>query len=462
MKNLWLLSEEKPRIRVVLEIVKKFCKDSNYNLTFNEVKIIPILKDKKFTFVYQVQGIKCNEVEDIFIRIVSGKSSFVDYLVFYQDDEPNQKSIPIYAIEETKTDDSESRNTGVYQRCTKFVFVDLYFPKIKKIMLYNLQIAQKIKPTKTNTFGTRMLSTIGVEILGKKLELDIEKPFSNIDELIQAKNSVGAPPKGNVPIVIKKYEDKITISGRLYKSGGLSHDPNIGALTVISYCLRKLGWEKDILVTSHGLSQSHVGRDNKFIKISNKLGIKLEGLSVPISEINKEYWHNETTSEKNATIFLHLIIDQYTQGKVIYENHGGCERGYLYDKSGKPIVVAKYQEGLKESYKSGNKKAIISLPDLTVFDIKRNYIIDIEGKKYSTRKKGIAELSGYDYIENNIMKPLYNPLGFIRTVVIFGSTNNAIQEDQISFMLNENGKIVVNDSATAIIKEAVDNLFSSQ
>ena len=30
---------------------------------------------------------------------------------------------PIYAIEETKTDDKESRNTGVYQRCSKFIFI---------------------------------------------------------------------------------------------------------------------------------------------------------------------------------------------------------------------------------------------------------------------------------------------------------------------------------------------------
>jgi len=49
-----------------------------------------------------------------------------------QIDEPDQNSKPLYAIEETKTDDSESRNTGVYQRSSKFVYVEFYYPGVKK------------------------------------------------------------------------------------------------------------------------------------------------------------------------------------------------------------------------------------------------------------------------------------------------------------------------------------------
>lgn len=74
----------------------------------------------------------------------------------------------MYAIEETKTDDKESRNTGVYQRASKFVFVENYYPNIKKIMLYQLKVEQKEKATATYIFGTKLLKTIGVEILGKK------------------------------------------------------------------------------------------------------------------------------------------------------------------------------------------------------------------------------------------------------------------------------------------------------
>lgn len=66
-------------------------------------------------------------------------------------------------------------------------------------------------------------------------------------------------------ILITKYDNKITISDRLFKSGSLSHDPNIGALSIISAVLRKLGWQKDIIITQHGLSQSHLKPKNKFI-----------------------------------------------------------------------------------------------------------------------------------------------------------------------------------------------------
>ena len=107
-----------------------------------------------------------------------------------------------------------------------------------------------------------MLLTLGVEILGKN-NLSWFKPFTSIDELISAKNSMRRPPAGNVPIVINKYEDRIEVSGRLSKpaeAGNIGHDPNIGALSLIGYCLRKLGWDKKIVITRHGVSQSYINR----------------------------------------------------------------------------------------------------------------------------------------------------------------------------------------------------------
>src|SRR5690606_12240331 len=138
-----------------------------------------------------------------------------------------------------KTDDKESRNTGVYQRCSKFVFIESYYPNTKKIMLYNLQIEQNEKPTETYIFGTKLLLTLGIEILGKKLDDNIFTPFKSIDEIIKLKDNMRKAPKGNVPILLTKSQNKIEISGRLFKSGRLSHDPNIGALSIISAVLRK-------------------------------------------------------------------------------------------------------------------------------------------------------------------------------------------------------------------------------
>jgi len=90
-----------------------------------------------------VVGFRCNKIERVFMKSVSGFSSFVDFLIFYQEKQPTQKDIPLYAIEETKTDDKESRNTGVYQRASKFVFLENYYPNVKKIMLYNLKLSKR-------------------------------------------------------------------------------------------------------------------------------------------------------------------------------------------------------------------------------------------------------------------------------------------------------------------------------
>lgn len=104
----------------------------------NPLRIIPLIKDEKFTFSYQILGIDSPNIGNVYVKTVSGSSSFVDFLVYFQEHEPVPADIPLYAIEETKTDDSESRNTGVYQRCTKFVYIDYFYTDVKKscFMIY--------------------------------------------------------------------------------------------------------------------------------------------------------------------------------------------------------------------------------------------------------------------------------------------------------------------------------------
>lgn len=462
MKNLWLLSEEKPRGGTIVEIIKNFCVDYNFDFEVKDIKINPIIKEDKFAFLYKVQGVRCSEIRNVYVVIASGQSSFVDYLLFFQDEKPDQKSIPQYAIEETKTGDTESRNTGVLQRCTKFVYVDFYYPKINKIMLYKIEIEEKEKLSPTGVFGAKMLATMGVKILGKVLNEEALSPFKTINELIDLKNTMKNPPKGNVPIKIKKRLLSLEISGRLIKNDRLDHDPNIGAMSGICYCLRKLGWCGRIIICSHGLSQKNVGLNNKFIKICNQIKIHISGLRIPKVKLDKEYWNFDSTKEKNVTIFLHTVIESYTNGVSIYENHGGSKRGYFYDENDKPISVPKYREGLKNSYKKGNKKAILSLPDLVILDKDRNVLVVMEGKVFAARSKGISELKNYKHIENEIFKPHYKLKKIQRTVVVFGSTNTSIKESKVGFMLNLNGGLVVNKTAPEIIKEATHNLFASQ
>lgn len=455
--NLWFLTEERPKKEVLQTIFQKFAKDYGFAVFVDTIRIFPILEDSKFTFTYEVTGFRCNKVDKVYVKTVSGNSSFTDFLIFYQKNEPTLKDEPIYAIEETKTDDKESRNTGVYQRCLKFVFIQNYYPNVRKVMLYNLQVSQKEKPTETYIFGTRLLITLGVEILGKKLESAVFQPFTSIDEIIEFKDNMRSAPAGNVPILLKKTASKITISGRLYKSGSISHDPNIGALSIISAVLRQLGWAKKIEIIQHGLVQENVGRGNKFVQIANKLGVSLEKLTIPKAEMNVEYWKYDTEGEKLGTIFIHLVVENFTQGYSIFENHAGCEKGYFITKEGDHIPLGKYKD--RELYKEGDKEQIIHIPDLILIDFGKSEVINVEGKKYKFRQNGIDELGNYDYIEQNYIQKYYPKFKIIRTVVLYGSKENEIIEIEIGFLLNENGQLILGVKAPRLFKEAIKNLL---
>ena len=348
MSKLWILTEERPKREVIEIIFTRFAKEKNIGFFASDIRIIPLVENNLFTFTYQVLGINSSSVSDILIKTVSGQSSFVDYLVYYQDDEPIPSDFPLFAIEETKTDDSESRNTGVFQRCTKFVYIDLFYKDVKKIMLYSLQVEQQLKPSDTNIFGSKLLATYGVEILGKIQNQEQVTPFSSISELIAFKNSMRLPPRGNIPILIYQQHNEIKISGRLYKSGSLSHDPNIGALSMISAVLRKLGWQDKITIIQHGLSQSNIPinqtRPNKFIQIANQLNLSLEDICIPnfsSARANKEYWYIEKNGEKLGTIFIHLVVEAFTEGYSVFENHAGCEKSYFKKSDGKVVPLKK-------------------------------------------------------------------------------------------------------------------------
>lgn len=439
-------------------IFEYFAKDKGVGFFGDSIRIIPILNQNQcFEFTYEVIGFKCAKVNHVYIKTVSGSSSFTDFLVYYQEDQPSTKDTPLYAIEETKTDDRESRNTGVFQRCSKFIFINYYYPSTKKVMLYALQVDQKEKPTQTYIFGTRLLLTLGVEILGKKLDSTIFKPFVSIDEIIESKNSMRLPPKGNVPILLTQKKDKIQISGRLFKNQGLSHDPNIGALSIISAVLRKLGWTKKIEIVQHGLSQCHVLSKNKFVMIANKIGITLDGLSIPKTNIPKSYWRYDRTGEKLGTIFMHLVVESFTESYSIFENHAGCEKGYFQTATGEHIALAKYSD--RNAYKAGDRSQIVFIPDLVLLDIEATEVITIEGKKYQYMEKGIKELNNYDSFDRLYLNKYYSKYKIVRTVVLYGGGTTTDIKVEVGFLLNSEGRLVLGIKAPKLFTKAIRNLL---
>ncbi len=193
------------------------------------------------------------------------------------------------------------------------------------------------------------------------------------------------------------------------------------------------------------------------MKIANKLKVEIQGLSLPEGRHRDYYWKYEIEGEKLGTIFIHLIVENFTKGYSIFENHAGCEKGYFITGDGKYIPLKKYSD--KKAYKAGDKNKIISIPDLILIDFDRNEIIDTEGKKYQFRQNGIEELKNFDDIEKSYVRKYYPKYKIIRTVILYGGTKKKVIEIEVGFLLNKNGDLVLGIKAPELFKEAIKNLL---
>lgn len=91
--DLWILTEERPKIEVLKMIFQYFAKDHQCGFFGDTLRIIPVLNDRhEFAFEYEVVGFHCAKVNRVILKTVSGYSSFVDFLVFIK---IRNRSIPI-------------------------------------------------------------------------------------------------------------------------------------------------------------------------------------------------------------------------------------------------------------------------------------------------------------------------------------------------------------------------------
>lgn len=454
MDTLWILTEERPKASVIRQIIELYVRDFGGIVTQLEeaLQIRPIFESGVFQFRYLVEGVRLRGIREIVIKTVSGSSSFVDFLVFRQEKqpEPTEANTPLMAIEETKTSDDESRNTGVYQRASKFVFVDAYYPNTKRYMLYNDvsgSTASK-RPSGTNIFGTNMLLTLGVCIVGKDIS-DVFAPFTSIDALICFKASMRQPPRGNVPITITRHGDCIEISGRLSKppmACNIEHDPNIGALSLIAKTLRCLDWNGRIVITRHGVSPQYVRAHsrNKFLYICSKLQVELDGIPMPKhTALPEHYWHYELRSEKVASILLHIVAERHGM-RGIYQNHAGCERGYFFTKNHAALVLPKRDHQGRRLY----------IPDLILHDPRSRCILLIEGKKLSTLADGVRELALYGSIEQEYIHLHYSDCTVHPALSIFGGYRTDLPHPSVLLYLRSDGIVMIDPNAPQCIRDA--------
>lgn len=408
---------------------------------------------KKFLHEYELVGIKVDGIDSIKIRIVGGKSSFFDFLV-YEGDLPTPKMEPLMAIEETKTTDEQSRNTGVYQRGSKFVFIRHYYKNTQLYMLYSVKGNKR--PTDTNVFGTKLLLTLGVKFLGK--DVSLLSGFKSVDDVIDAKNRMNSPNLRCTPIKISREKECVKISGMLSKppkAGNIGHDPNIGALSLISAGLRKLGYNKRIIITQHGVKASYlkkINRGNKFLYNSRILGVELEGVNKPNVQMPSLYWEYEKTGEKLATLYLHLSA--LVGGmKTVYENHAGCERGdfSIHSSTGKTTSIT--------IPKRNSHDIKINLPDLVLCSDTLDYVIIIEGECVKNINSGLTQLKQFNIFKNEYVSRYYPCAKQESWIVLYGDVDDISTIDRrVLLLLTTTGVVYLNKDAPSIIKKLFSNV----
>ena len=461
-QNLWIFTEERPKIETIEIILDEFIKDSNKKSEKSSIEIKPIFEDGKFGFLYEILGITIGDVGKIYLRVVSGTGSFVDYLVYLEKNYPDVKNdTPEYVIEETKTTPAESRDLH-YQRITKFAILNFY-PKIrdaKRLFIYSIKTCFCTVP---NSFvmAARMLKNMDVKILGlEDTVIDIDNKnynkFDTLKEMSEFKNSF-AKKKGKKDVpqridIISK--DEIEVSARLQKGTDQKSwsDPGIGFVSAVCFVIKDVfKFPGKIKFKNHRFTATPFTKrsKNKLAKLISELGVenfklkhKPKDWDFPKVDPSEKYF-KKTKGEKLVSILLHLVIDFTKTAQIIYENHAGCEQGY-FDTN------LSQSEKYKSLLKVGTKK-----PDLIIIDHKTKKIFILEAEKSENIKNGIKQLKGFINVEKDYCKKYYPGYKCERYVILYGKHDNA---PEVIFTLTTEGEIICSKNCPQIIKDAVDKI----
>ena len=276
--------------------------------------------DGLWTFQLRVKG-----EPNVFIEFIKPGGSMCDYIVLENDH-------PILLVEATQTTESESRNSCLGQRATKFVVARKYYPDVPFVFLYSQRPSYN---TDTAMLHAKIYKTHGIPVYYRDdpfddLLKDIEA-FDNVNELIYEVNYM-RKKEGNVPMqIFQTGEFTFVLNARLSKGLGrqISHDPNIGIVSILAMTIKSFVPNCTITVTSHGVDKL-CRPDHKFMIANRDVNLTLEGfehvttLGTPL----KGAYYKKLTgavSEKLSTILLHALA--YTNGfSILFHNHAGGAR----------------------------------------------------------------------------------------------------------------------------------------
>lgn len=374
---LWVLGEENPNTDTTYKAIK-------IPLDKLEIDYISYLSHfrarRLSTKEYIIEGFLSDSFVEIRYLIVSGVTSFPDYVFYLQEKRPDNDSTPIHAIEATKNG-FEAAGNMTDQRSEKDVlFREKFGTNVPFTYFLNTPFNSSNVPKTSNLRALRRMATCEVQICHSFIgtenysKIDIS-PFSSIDELVEDDRNLAWLGNGN-----------IAFSLPLWKSGNPSDfsDPNVGRLCSIANTLRKLGFEGKFSIKNPKISTKKFKSRNKMSLILNALldffaEIDVEGIGkLEKQEFSDEgYIEFDIEGEKIASLALENIFLEKGY-KIIFSNHAGCEKGFICTEDGRWVSLPG-----KDKY--GEKYGI---PDLVVVDIKNKKILFFEAEQYKKKNKG--------------------------------------------------------------------------
>lgn len=436
-KILWILGEENPNTDTTYKVIK-------YVLDYHGIEYASYLSEfqakRVNTNEYLVKGFLSDFFDEIRYLIVSGTSSFVDYLFYLQEHLPTSKDKPIHAIEATKNGFKDAGNM-TDQRSEKDVLVKYYFGEDTPVSyLLNMRPGAEKEPKNINLQALRRMKTCGMNIFVSYIgqeeyeEIDVP-PYSSVEELVDNDRNLTLDKDGNVSFALPLWKSK---------NPKQQSDPNIGRLCSIANTLKHLCFQKEFMIKNHKLGLATFQGKNKLTRILNimksSFTIKIEevGSFPELSFRKQEYFKLENNGEKIASIALEANLRERGL-QTVFNNHAGCEKSYIITEKGQYVLLpTKDEQGQK-----------IGISDLCSADRTIKGLFVFESERLVNKEVGHNQILSPEFIRScyEIMK--HWPGYYLEVhLVTFGDKC----EKDLFYSLDKDNNEVLNMNARPILR----------
>lgn len=382
LNTLWIAGEENPHTDTTYKAIKIALdrKGIDYISDLSSFQVKRSIAPNE----YQIFGFLSDMFIEIRYLVVSGNTSFSDYIFYLQEKYPDNSSVPFHFIEATKNG-FESSGNMTDQRSEKHILPRHYFGReIPFSYFINSPVGTKKVPKNSNLRATRRMVTCGVEIIhsfiGDEKYSSISVPkFSSVEEFVKDDKNLSFDKEGNIIFDLPLWNSK---------NNALMSDPNIGRLCSIMDTLRSLNFKKQFSIQNHNIVTRRFQHKNKMSLILNVMqsdfvAINVEGIGKLEKQqfSEKNYINFVIEGEKLCSIALENILSAKGH-KIIFSNHAGSEKGFILNREEELISLPRKDE-------FGQK---LGIPDLVTMCVENKKIYFFEAERLENKNKGLKQI----------------------------------------------------------------------